>query len=115
MSSRYRQQLEDVVRTVLLAPPDLSNTALARQVGRTRQMVSQIRLGRRCENILPELPRADLEQATRTCLTCRLFHHAPYLKRDPMDQRHIHGQCTVGYPEAFENHKWARSCEAYAK
>lgn len=103
-------QREALVRAVLEASPDLPHATLARQLDMARESVRRVRIGLLWANVAPDLERLDPGRVTRSCQTCRLFDH--HKRKAGGSWRY--GRCSLGYPEADENHHWARSCEAYA-
>lgn len=62
----------DQVR-LILTRVDLSDSAMAKQMGRTRESVRQVRVGISFSDVCPELPRRNAVEATLkiSCLSCR--------------------------------------------
>jgi len=73
---------EATIRAILTAPISITNEALRQQLGmKNIRTVANIRLGRTCKNIAPELPRLASIPPNyahrRTCKMCKLFEPTP--------------------------------------
>jgi hypothetical protein len=112
---RSLEEREAIARQILTAPCEMGSSALSKQVGLSRQMVRQIRMGESYADVLPHLPRIDPVQMQRSCLDCKLFDSQPRRLRDAegLDTR-THGRCSIGIPEA-ENIYYARGCGAFVE
>lgn len=106
---------EALARSVLTASPDVPHVALARQLGMAPESVRRVRIGLLWATVAPELPRLEADRVVRTCLSCRLFNRRSYRLKVNGQDRLLYGRCSLGYPEAADNHNWARSCEAYSR
>lgn len=90
------------VREILLAPRSQSNAELGRQVGVSRELVRQVRLGRLHAAVHPELPRwPDPRRGNqgRSCHLCANWS----------------ARCSFGFPEPLqEGPAFALECDLYA-
>jgi hypothetical protein len=111
---------EATIRAILTAPISVTNKELQQQYGiKDIKTVANIRLGRTCKNIAPELPRlASIppNYAHRTtCKMCKLFEATP-CRIDRIDsERTIKrlGYCTIGIPECNESLHFASQCPSF--
>ena len=104
---------ERLTRAILAYPLETTHALISRELGAFPDTVRRVRLGILWASYAPELPRLTPEPATRTCRTCRLFDHKPYRRKANGKERRFYGRCTLGYPEAKDDHDWARFCEVY--
>ena len=104
---------ERLTRAILAYPLEASHASISRELEMFPDTVRRVRLGLLWTSFAPELPRLTLEQTTRTCRTCRLFDHKPYRRTANGKERRFFGRCTLGYPEAKDDHDYARFCEVY--
>lgn len=90
---------EDQVR-MILERRDLTNKALADQLGRSSEAIRQVRIGKTYRDVLPDMPRMiPLRSGGVTCYTCE----------------HWRGDCTMGFPDPLEEGPgFARDCDFYA-
>jgi hypothetical protein len=114
--SKTREEREAIALAVLTAPVEIASAALAKQVGLTREMTRQIRLGLRYANVLPHLERLEPDAMVRTCQDCSLFHHQPGRQQsDNGSGSRTYGRCSIGIPEAAESLHYARGCGAFQR
>jgi hypothetical protein len=104
---------ERLTRAILAYPLEVSHALISRELEMFPDTVRRVRFGILWASFAPELQRLTLEQATRTCRTCRLFEHHSYRRKANGKERRFYGHCTLGMPEAKDNHDWARFCEVY--
>ena len=94
-AKRGRGLEPDEVRQILLAPREVSNSTLGRQLGVSRESVRQIRAGIIHARTHPELPR--LGPVKVSCDSCC----------------HFSGRCSYGFPEAVSEPWFAGECDFY--
>ena len=99
---------EEMVRRVLSQPPHLSLAQIAELTGIKPDAARRIRLGIRFRDVLPEIPRMNLEQSQRRCWACVQWENP--IGSGGSDR---YGRCHLGIPEATETQTWARGCGAY--
>jgi hypothetical protein len=113
MSNPNNANDEATIRAILTAPISITNETLRQQLGmKNTRTVANIRLGRTCKNIAPELPRLA---GRRTCKMCKLFEPTP-CRIDKIDsERTIKrlGYCTVGIPECNDSLHFAQECPSF--
>ena len=120
MSNPNNANDEATIRAILAAPISITNKALQQQYGiKDIKTVANIRLGRTCKNIAPELPRLASIPPNyahrQTCKMCRLFEPTP-CRIDRIDsEKPIKrlGHCTVGIPECNDSLHFARECPSF--
>jgi len=120
MSNPNNANDEATIRAILTAPISITNEALRQQFAiKDRKTVANIRLGRTCKNIAPELPRLTSippDYARRqTCKMCKLFEPTP-CRIDRIDsERSIQrlGYCTIGIPECNDSLHFASQCPSF--
>ena len=102
---------EAIVRAVFALPVELSHREAAKRIGVHHTTVASIRCGQKFHDVLPGIPRLDLDMA-RTCCKCIHFKHQRILPTETEPERS--GICGLGLPEAVAI-KFARGCGAFAK
>jgi hypothetical protein len=120
MSNPNNANDEATIRAILTAPISITNETLRQQLGmKNTRTVANIRLGRTCKNIAPELPRLASIPPNyahrRTCKMCKLFEPTP-CRIDKIDsERTIKrlGYCTVGIPECNDSLHFAQECPSF--
>ena len=117
----FRSQAADNQMTqgsVRLTPADIiyilqsttPNQALAKELGVTRQAISNIRNGKAWANVAPQIPRIPIRERqtvrpdylkkTRHCTNCTEWRH---------------GECSFGFPEAIDEPTFAVGCDLYKR
>ena len=114
-SHRSLVEREQLVRTVLTSPIEMSHEQVAVKAGVQRETVRKIRFGIINTDILADLPRLEKGCLQRVCSKCIHFEPVDTLvgiarRRSPERAR----QCGLGFPEV-EDLTFARGCAAFVE
>lgn len=96
---------EAMVRAILCAGRHVTHSQIATQVGRSREYVRLVRIGKILAKVLPELPREDATSRTQRCTGCRMFEPGRW-------------GCSLGIPESMDGdgmlqNRYAIECSSY--
>jgi hypothetical protein len=98
MTGRSVGQKAELVRSILLSPPEDTNDQIAARFGASREWVRRVRIGVSSGDLFPELPRIG-QTGRRTCNHC--VHWEPRtIRLHNLFRRN--GFCGIGIPEALE-------------
>jgi hypothetical protein len=96
-AGRYSEESLDVIRQILLSPPERTNAKVAQDHGVSREWVRRIRRGISAAEFYPELPRF-LPASQRQCTHCEHFVFREYRVNGARRK----GHCGLGHQEPDE-------------
>jgi hypothetical protein len=107
--ARTPEQIE-LIRLILTAPPEDSNSCVASRLGASQEWVRQIRSGLSATDLFHDLPRIPTT-AGRICTQCTHYEPKP-IRTEEMRRN---GLCSLGIPEAWEiGVRFAKGCGAFS-
>ena len=109
-SARTPERIE-LVRRVIVAPPEVTNDELAAKLGTSREWVRRVRRGTMQADLFPELPRSKESSHDHLCSHCEHFIVKDF-RRENVRRK---GVCGLGHAEAEEiGVRYGIGCGAFA-